>query len=452
MSISRPPFRSRLRLLTLCAATLAAPFAAVMLAQLPTSAEHEAIAYSTSTPHDAVAALQQKIDSGEIKLQFDDAHGYLPSVLKNLNVPTSSQGLVFSRTSLQVDKIAPWTPRAVYFNDDVYVGWVQNGPIMEVATADPQLGAIFYTLDQQPTDHPKFHRQLQTCLQCHDSSSSTGGVPGFIMRSVFTDRYGYPVQAGAGATTDQTPIDQRWGGWYVTGTTGDQDHMGNIMAPLLAHEIAGSVDAVVAKAKKTPHLNVTDLSSRFDTDPYLTPHSDAVALLVLTHQTYVHNLITIAGYETRKALYDEQLASKAGDGSHAEATLVRIQGAGERLVKALLFVREAPLESPITGTSPFAAEFTARGPRDHQGRSLRDLDLKTRVFKYPLSYLIYSDGFEALPDMMKEYVYRRLREVLSGGDRSPDFASLSEADRQAVLEILRDTKPEFARTTTAENR
>jgi len=442
--------RSALRFASLCAVVAIAPFTAVMVAQLPTSAEHEAIAYSTSTPHDAVAALQKKIDAGEAHLQFDPAHGYLPSVLKNLKVPTSSQGLVFSRTSLQVDRIAPWTPRAIYFNDDTYVGWVQNGPIMEVATVDPQLGAVFYTLDQQQTDHPVFHRQAQTCLQCHDSSSSTGGVPGFIMRSVFTDRYGYPVSAGAGATTDRTPIDERWGGWYVTGTTGDQEHMGNLMAPQLAHEIAGSVDAVIAKARRTPHENVTDLSSRFDTDPYLTPHSDAVALLVLTHQTYVHNLITNANYETRKALYDERLAGQGRDGAHSEMTMVRIKGAGERLVKALLFAREAPFGAPITGTSGFAADFASRGPRDGQGRSLRDLDLKSRVFRYPVSYLIYSDGFDALPEITKEYVYRRLREVLSGDDQSPEFASLSTLDRRAALEILTDTKPDFSHSITAD--
>jgi hypothetical protein len=357
---------------------------------------------------------------------------------------------VFSRTSLQVDRIAPWTPRAIYFNDDTYVGWVQNGPIMEVATVDPQLGAVFYTLDKQQTDHPVFHRQAQTCLQCHDSSSSTGGVPGFIMRSVFTDRYGYPVSAGAGATTDRTPIDERWGGWYVTGTTGDQEHMGNLMAPQLAHEIGGSVDAVIAKARRTPHENVTDLSSRFDTDPYLTPHSDAVALLVLTHQTYVHNLITNANYETRKALYDERLAGQGRDGAHSEMTMVRIKGAGERLVKALLFAREAPFGAPITGTSGFAADFASRGPRDGQGRSLRDLDLKTRVFRYPVSYLIYSDGFDALPEITKEYVYRRLREVLNGDDQSPEFASLSTLDRRAALEILTDTKPDFSHSITAD--
>lgn len=428
------------------------PFTTVVLAQLPSSEDHEAIGYSAATPNDAITRLQQKIDSGEVKLEFDPAHGYLPSVLKNLDIPVSSQGLVFSRTSLQVDRIAPWTPRAVYFNDDVYVGWVQGGPIMEVASADPKLGGVFYTLEQKQTDHPVFQRQGQMCLQCH-SSSATGGVPGFIVRSVFTDRYGYPVSAiGEGATTDRTPIKDRWGGWYVTGTSGDQRHMGNLMSTMLVHEIA-NVKSQIANLDYASAEDVTDLKGRVSTKPYLAPSSDIVAIMVLTHQTYLHNLITNASYEARKAIYEEQLALRVrGDGppsgGHLETTMVRIQSAAERLVKAMLFVREAQFSAPIKGTSSFAADFAARGPKDSRGRSLRELDLKTRLFKYPLSYLIYSDDFDALPGVVKDYVYRRLREVLSGEDKSPEFAHLSDADRSAILGILEDTKPDFGAVTT----
>ncbi len=403
---------------------------AALVAQLPTAAEHESIAYSKSTPTDRVARLQQQIDAGEVTLEYDAAHGYLPAVLRALKVPVSSQGLVFSRTSLQVDRIAPWTPRAVYFNDDVYVGWVQNGPIMEVADVDPKLGGVFYTLDQQPTDHPRFERQTHTCLQCHDSSSLTGGVPGFIMRSVFTDRYGYPVASGAGATTDRTPLDERWGGWYVTGTMGNLPHKGNVMAPVLAHEV-GNVQSYLAKNRFVSEKDVTALDDRFDTSPYLAPDSDAVALLVLAHQTYVHNLITITGYEARKADY-----LHSGDAA--------MQGAAERLVRAMLFVKAAPFAAPVKGTSAFAEEFPKAGPHDKAGRSLRDLDLTSRLFKYPLSFLIYSESFDALPESARGYVFRRLDEILSGKDQSEDFAHLTADDRTAIREILLETKPQFA--------
>jgi hypothetical protein len=386
-------------------------FFAIASAQISNIAEHESIAYSKNAPTDAVARLQQQIDAGEVTLAFDEAHGYLPAVLRALDVPVSSQGLVFSRTSLQVDRIAPWTPRAIYFNDDVYVGWVQGGPIMEIASADPKLGGVFYTLTQEQTRRPHFERQTHTCLQCHDSSSSTGGVPGFIMRSVVTDRYGYPILADSGATTDQTPMEKRWGGWYVTGTLGNPPHMGNVFSPMLAHEI-GNVQSYLGRTKLVSDHDVTSLQDRFDVDPYLTPGSDAIALLVLAHQTSVHNLITLAGYEARVA------------GNQLDA---RAKYAADRLVNAMTFAKQAPLAAPVAGTSTLAAEFQSRGPRDKRGRSLRDLDLKDRVFKYPLSYLIYSNSFDALPDVVKQYVYQRLRAELA-----PE-----------ILDILRDTKTDL---------
>jgi hypothetical protein len=380
-------------------------------AQIASLADSSAVAYSKSDPADPVAELQQRIDSGEISLAYDEAHGYLPAVLKALQVPVSSQGLVFSRTSLQVDRIAPWTPRAIYFNDDLYVGWVQGGPIMEVASADPKLGAVFYTLTQDKTDHPKFERQTHLCLQCHDSSTSTGGVPGFIMRSVVTDRYGYPVLSDSGATTDITPMEKRWGGWYVTGTLGNPPHMGNVFVPKLAGEI-GNVQSYLSQNHLVSTHDVTSLKDRFDVDPYLSPGSDAVALLVLAHQTSVHNLITLAGYEARIA------------GGELDA---RAKGVADRLANSMMFGHQAALPAPVTGTSKFAEQFQAMGPKDSQGRSLRDLDLHEHVFKYPLSYLIYSDSFNALPDSVKQYVYGRIR-----AEASPD-----------VLQILKDTKPDF---------
>jgi len=425
--VSIRPDRARVFISALIVVALAG----FVAAQMKTLAEHTGIEYSTTAPTDAIAALQQKIDAGTLKLEFDPEHGYLPSVLDALKVPVASQGLVFSKTSLQLDRIAPWTPRAIYFNDDVYVGWVQHGPIMEVATADPKLGAVFYTLDQKPSDHPKFERQTQLCLVCHDSQSITGGVPGFIMRSVYADRYGYAIPtARQVVTTDQTPLERRWGGWYVTGTVGPQRHLGNVIAPVTSHEIP-NVSSYEAKVDLAANANLTDLSPLFNTKPYLVPTSDAVALLVLAHQTHVHNLITIAGYDARTGGSDQQVI-----------------GAADRLVKGMLFSKEIELTAPVKGTSDFAEEFVKLGPRDHQGRSLRDLDLTHRVFKYPLSYLIYSESFDALPDIVKNRVYQRLDDILSGKDQSGDFDDLSEADRKAILEILQDTKPGFSAATT----
>lgn len=243
-----------------------------------------------------------------------------------------------------------------------------------------------------------------------------------------------------GVTTDRTPLADRWGGWYVTGSVGRQPHLGNVLAPQLGHEIVNP-QAALAKLRAQPHETVTDSSARFDPAPYLTPHSDAVALMVLAHQASVHNLITAAGYEAKRAEYDDRIAGAA---ARSENTRMRIETAGERLVRAMLFVKEAPLAEPIAGSSGYAAEFSKLGPRDAKGRSLRELDLTRRLFKYPLSYLVYSESFDALPGSVKTYVYRRLSEVLSGSDERPEFAHLSAADRAAIREILEATKPEFS--------
>ena len=408
--------------------------AVAALAQLPTSdAEHPSIAYSTSAPTDPVARLQQRIDSGEVRLEYEPARGYLTSVLRNLQIPPSSQGLVFSKTSLQLERIAPWAPRAIYFNDDVYVGWVQGGPILELAAVDPKLGAVFYSLPQTKADRPQFQRETQTCLVCHDSSSVTGGVPGLIVRSVVPDRYGYGIAPiGRSVTSDQTPLGERWGGWYVTGTSGAQPHMGNVIAPVLSHEV-GNMKMYLAKTNLGSGANVTSLRDRLDIEPYLTPHSDIVAMMVIAHQATVHNLITRAGYEARKAVHE------------GEPNAPRVKAAAESLVRAMLFVKEAPLAGPLEGTSGFAAEFAALGTRDRQDRSLRDLDLERRLFRYPLSYLIYSESFDALPSSVKEHVYRRIREVLRGQDASAEFAHLTASDRSTILEILEATKPDVVR-------
>ncbi len=234
--------------------------------------------YMAATPSDTIAGLQQKIDSGDVNLEFEKNGGYLRSVLRALNIPVSSQTLVYSRTSFQLDRIAPWAPRAVYFNDDTYVGWVPSGPVLEVASVDPDLGAVFYTLDQKAGAKPKFERQGFNCLQCHDSMVNTGGIPGFMVRSVYVDRSGYPMAAAdSPVSTDRTSFRQRFGGWYVTGTSGDQLHMGNFVSPKLTAEI-GNTENYLHGLNLAATDNITDLSKLFRIDGYPAKTSDIVAL------------------------------------------------------------------------------------------------------------------------------------------------------------------------------
>jgi len=408
--------------------------------------ERPPIAYSQARPENVVSQLQHRLARGETKWTFDQRHGYLPALLKTLQIPVESQMLVFSKTSFQRDRISPRTPRAVYFNDEVYVGYCQGGDVLEISVADAALGAVFYTLDQQEVGKPNIVRQTGQCLQCHTTRLSNE-IPGHLVRSVYPDAAGAPVLSEGSTYVDHTtPFKDRWGGWYVTGKHGDQTHLGNfnirempLQRPVL--NPAGQ--------------NVVDLSGHMKTARYLAPHSDIVALMVLEHQALVHNLITQANFTTRQALhYEAALNRELGKpaGHRWDSTTSRIASAGDALVEGLLFAGEARLTEPIEGTSTFANQFTQAGPRDRRGRSLREFDLKTRMFKYPCSYLIYSTAFDGLPGEMKQYVAGRLREVLTASERQAEEASedplahLTAADRRAIWEILNETNPElFAR-------
>ncbi len=398
--------------------------------------DHPAIGYSKGPADDAITRLEAKIKSGEVKLAFDrEGKGYLPAALQALGVPVESQVLVFSKTSFQAPKISPRMPRALYFNDEVAVGWVRGGDVMEFAAVDPRQGVVFYTLDQEEQGTPRFERN-DTCLQCHQSGS-TVGVPGFVVRSVYPNADGMPLlQAGSFVTDHRSPFKERWGGWYVTGSHGGMRHMGNA--------IARGDERVELDQENSQ--NVTELGTRVDTGGYLSPHSDIVALMVLEHQTRMTNLITRVGWEARMALQlqGEMNRMLGRPGEMGESTQRRINSGVEELLGYMLFAGEFRLESPVEGTSGFAQKFAAAGPRDGKGRSLRDFDLQTRMFRYPCSYMIYSEAFDKLPPEVEQRLGARLWEVLSGQDRDARFSHLSSDTRTAIREILEETKPSLA--------
>ncbi len=400
------------------------------------------ISYSHRDPSNAITGLQKKIDDGDVDLEFRSDLGYLPSLLDALAVPVESQTLVFSKTSLQRHRISPRTPRAIYFGDELYIGYCHSGEVLEVSVADTELGTVFYTLDQKPRDagrareRPRFVRESDACLTCH-SSSRTENVPGHVLRSLFADASGQPIfSAGSFSVDHTTPLENRWGGWYVTGSHGQQSHLGNLIVG--DHAVPANLDT--AKGQ-----NVTRLDGQFpfDASKYLTPHSDLVALMILGHQVMVHNRITKASFEARQALaYEQQWNQTLGNepGHRLESVTRRLQNASRRLVEALLFVGEARLNDPIRGTSGYAEWFSTIGPTDRRGRSLRELDLTSRMMKYPCSYLIYSSSFDELPEEMLDHVWRRLWDVLDGGADPSTFVHLSKSDRRAIIEIVGETK------------
>jgi hypothetical protein len=403
--------------------------------------DYPVIGYAERPKHNSIARLQERLDAGEVKLQFHPVRGYLDSILRALDIDVSSQTLVFSKTSLQISGIRPATPRAIYFNDDTYVAWVQGSDMLELTTMDSALGPVFYTLRNRQDQPAQFARETSRCLACHDTYSMMGGgVPRFLVMSAFVDANGAGVtQDTSTEITDQTPVRDRWGGWYVTGQHGEQPHLGNIV-----FRQASDLQNLDSLRKG----NLDSLEDLFDTRPYLSDKSDVVALLVLEHQLNIHNLITRTNFKSRTLLARNAQGSGPQQWAQLTPKMQRmLQPMMESLVRAMLFVDAAPLESRITGGSGFDTWFEARGPRDARGRSLRELDLTKRVFAYPLSYLVYSDGFNGLPDCARDYVYSRLRAVFTGQEASADFAHLSADDRKALLEILTATKAEFARAT-----
>ncbi|TWT59340.1 hypothetical protein [Rubinisphaera italica] len=402
--------------------------------------EKSPIHYSTSEPSNPITELIRKIDSKAVELNYTDERGYLDSLLEVLEISTASQTLVFSKTSRQRRFISPESPRALFFNEDVYVGWIPEGEIIEISVADPQLGAVFYTIDQkQLTNPPKITRQFGQCLLCH-ASTHTDRIPGHIVRSVHTDRTGMPMlQSVAYRTTDRSPLSERWGGWYVTGTHGEQKHMGNLWSEdshswLPTDEESGA--------------NLIDLSKKFDPSLYPTSHSDLVALMVLEHQITMHNLITAANIEWR--IYCEELKSQEtqqenSDSGLSEESNYRLNLLASRIVEGLLFKQEARLLSPVKGTSPFQDDFESKPPFDSQGRSLHQFDLTHRLFKYPCSYLIYSESFNALPEDLLNAVFHQLKLTLNASKDNDNY-QIPIPERQAIWSILKETSQNLPHT------
>ena len=380
------------------------------------SRDHAAIAYTDGPVHNVISELNDRIAKGTAQLTFDPETGYLRSLLAALGLPIESQLLVYSETSFQAKKISRRNPRAVYFNDRVAVGWVRGGDIIEIAAQDATQGTVFYQIDQKADGSGRPTRN-DKCLSCH-LSWETLAVPGLQVLTVMPRRTDDEYANGS-QVDHRTPIAERWAGWFVTGAKVPVQQMGN--QPMLQPAMPdGGPKPVPAHAT---------VDGEFDLRGFLTPYSDVVAHLVLEHQAHAVNLITRAGWEYRVA---GRVNGRVGE-------------AVADLVDYFLFVDEAPLPDPVRGTSGFAERFAAAGPRDAKGRSLRDLQLDTRLLRYSCSYMIYSPGFEGLPEPVKRAVFVRLSTVLSGEDSSPKYARLSAADRRATAEILRDTIPGFAR-------
>lgn len=377
--------------------------------------DHPAIQYFQSQPDNRVSRLDKRIRAGQVALEpREDALGYLPSLLKHLDVSVDSQALVFSKTSFQAPKISPDNPRAIYFGDDVAVAYVRGSSAIEIAVTDKELGTVFYTGDVRTVASSGLTRG-EVCVRCHQGPA-TSGIPGMFVGSVFPGPTGLPSPVDAIITDHRTDFEDRWGGWYINATRGQQKDRSNAVASNPAQPLLLDEDR---------RQNLTHLFGKVNTDGYLAPISDIVALMTFEHQTQMANYITRTGWQHRLAKSDDPAGKTAASRMDADI---------DALVTYMLFLDEVKLPAPLEGVSTFTKTFPARGPQDSRGRSLRDFDLKQRLFRYPLSYMIYSEAFDALPAEVSAKIYRKLY------DRLMDEKVVAAPQRQAILEILRETK------------
>ena len=390
--------------------------------------EHPIIQYAQRPTHDRISRLNSALAEATASLRFQEQGGYLRSVLDVLNVASESQVLVFSKTGVQRAATSPQSPRAIFFNDSVVVGFIPGARFLELAAHHPEQGVVFYTLEQSPTAKPEFTRRTD-CLTCH-VSATTLEVPGLINRSTFARADGSVIgQLGFNLVNHRTPLLERWGGMYVTGTytatpyTGRKEHMGNVT---MGGDPAGGPTS-------SSEVFIEWLNSDAAARGYPAHDSDIASLMVFDHQTHATNLLTRLNWETRVALSDGRPDFAGG----ALRALV------DEVTDYLLFVDEAPPPARITPRAGFAERFLADARKDRQGRSLREFDLETRLLKYPCSYMVYTDAFERLPAGAKNAVYQRMWTILSGRDRAAKYSHLSASDRRAILAILRDTKKDL---------
>jgi hypothetical protein len=399
--------------------------------------EHAPVNYSATKPRDAVTRLQARFASGDVKLAGRGELGMLQAILDELGVSADSQMLVFSRTSFQRSRIRPDQPRALYFSDSVYVGWVPGG-LAEVAAIDPLLGPVFYTfeLPGERTGVAKIERESD-CLRCH-GGAFVRDIPGVFARSLFADGNGDPLlRHGTLVVDDETPFEQRWGGWYVTGYHGIESHRGNTVASERGDQL------VFEAATSRPD----ELSKSFETAAYLKATSDVVALLIFEHQMSVQNSLTRAGFSARRMIdYQHGLQTTfkepIGDEPAYDSVKSVFAGAAQDVVDRLLFYHAAPLPTGIAGHPAFTKKFADGSPRSRSGHALKDLQLDGRLFAQRCGYLIYSETFHMLPETLKTRILDRLEAALLSRDPNDRYAYLPGDEKQRIHAILLETHVE----------
>jgi len=398
--------------------------------------EEPPISYSATQTHDRATAINAAFLKKADAIRSLPAKKRLQWLLDELGIPVESQLLVFSKTSLQRDLINPETPRVLYFSDEAYVGWSVTGSF-EVTVFDAKLGTTFYLLDQHASKEEPLLERSGDCLLCHSRHEHT---PSLRTRSVFPDANGEPLSGSGGSNiAPSTPLAERWGGWYLTGTKAPFQHRANLTGKKV--EDFEGPDAM-------PTRNLATLEGVVDTRRYLLKTSDVIPMLMHDHQVHVHNVLSTANQDARIALHRwpamREILGLPKDAAPQGSCLVVFDSQAEKILDALLCRDEAawPAEG-IRSDGVFAAAYVKTRKPDAKGRALRDLDLRTRLFTYRCSPLIYSQSFATLPKELRDIVLLRLSSGLRAFPPSPSFGHLADAERVAIHEILTATLPDL---------
>jgi len=378
--------------------------------------------YRERTPMDRFTQLKDALESGKIQLDRSSEKAFVLSLLRVLDVPATSQMLVFSTTSLQLSLISPANPRALYFNEDLYVGYVPGGRI-EIVSLDPELGGIYYILDIPKDASALRVERSERCMNCH-ASDDTAHVPGLVVKSVVPGPRGGSLTAyRLGQTGHGVPFEQRFGGWYVTGEYGITNHLGNLTGKL--------AEGKLATIPNPP-------GGRFDFAKYPVTTSDILPQLLLEHQAGFVNRVVEAAYRARTALF-------VSDGKLTAAQEAELDEQAKTVTRYLLFADEAPLPGKVEGDAAYQADFlrTQRATKD--GLSLKDFDLQTRLFKHRCSYMIYSPVFTSLPTPLKKRIYQRLDAALNLKQSDKEISYIPAAEKKVIRAILKATLADLPR-------
>ena len=397
--------------------------------------ELEPHGYFSKDAKDPVTLLMKRVQRGEVLIKEPNGKPLVERLLRELGLNKDTQVLVFSRTSLQRREVSYSNPRALYFNESVYLGWMPNGRI-EIASFDPELGPIFYFQRELDDASSPLLARTRSCLGCH-AGDATNFLPGSLGRSVYPDKSGRSLRSidDYRRSGHHIPLHDRYGGWFVSGNHGAMRHMGNAIASREGGKI--TID-------REQFANLEKLDRFFSTEAYPAPGSDIAALLVFDHQVTMHHRLVEAAYRARQSLFDSKLDAKETDVSKlskGRSTDEFLEGR-DKVVDYLLFRDETPI--PKVSCDPaFRRAFTANRIADSRKRSLKDLRLDGRIFENRCSYMIYSPTFDQFPPMLKGAIYARIHEILTSPKPVEGFDYLGKDEKRRILEILDETKEDL---------